>query len=405
MSPTNPSPVAARYADALRSRTFWVKAVVAGGMLAGFLLSPRLWSATRSYPLVPVADWLPPVPAPLDAVWFGALLLLLVVIFVLPRGRAVIGVFLGLGVLLALWDQNRWQPWFYQYLFMLAALAWPSRRPAAGEDEPGLNACRFFVAATYVWSGVQKLNAGFSGDVFPWLVRPVLAALHAEPPSEWVAAAAWGSAVLETLIGVGLIVRPLRRVAVPLAVAMHALLLIVLSPLGHNWNSVVWPWNVVMALLVLLLFGRTRNVTSWAVVWPGRSPVHAAAVVLMGVLPLLSFWELWDSYLSAALYSGNGLEAEVELAPTVSARLPTAARRHLYPGYLGPDRLSLLYWSMDEMNVPAYPARRVSRAVALSLLPLAEGPDDVVLVIQERRDWWTGKRQETRYDAAELAGP
>jgi hypothetical protein len=391
--------------SAVRTRTFWVKAVVAAGLLAGFLMSPRLWATKRFFPLVPVADWLPPLPPPLDGLLFSTLCLLLVVIAVAPRPRAVIGVFLALAVLVALGDQNRWQPWFYQYLALLAALAAFDERRSPDGEERTLNVCRFILAATYFWSGVQKLNVTFAGVVFPWLTEPLVRWLHVAPPPGLLGTFGWTSALLEAAVGVGLLWRPSRPVAVPAAVAMHVFLLLMLGPWGHDWNSNVWPWNVVMAVLVVLLFGRTRAVGSLAVLRPRGSPVHGAALLLFGVMPLLSYWELWDSYFSAALYSGNTIEAHIEIAPAVTDRLDPYVRQFVGSGSLGGEQLSIFYWSVGELNVPPNPARRVSRAVARSLLPLAGDPNEVVLVITECPDWRTGERQQTWYGGASLAPP
>ena len=38
---------------------------------------------------------------------------------------------------------------------------------------------------------------------------------------------------------------------------------------------------------------------------PRRLGVHAAALVLFGILPARSFFGRWEAYLSGALYSGN----------------------------------------------------------------------------------------------------
>src|SRR5262245_30788114 len=86
--------------------------VVAAGMLAGLLLSPNLWLTTRTYPLTPVADWLPPIPPPFDVVWFVALLAQLAVVLVWPLSRVPVLVFVVSAAALSLWDQSRWQPWF-----------------------------------------------------------------------------------------------------------------------------------------------------------------------------------------------------------------------------------------------------------------------------------------------------
>src|SRR5215217_4203799 len=112
-------------------RLVLTKTVVAAAFLAGLLLSRRLWLTSRSFPHAPVADWLPPVRPPFDAIVYGLLIALLVAIAVLPRPRWFIVAFTALAGAWMLWDQSRWQPWVYQYLFMLAALAlYPWKRGA-----------------------------------------------------------------------------------------------------------------------------------------------------------------------------------------------------------------------------------------------------------------------------------
>src|SRR5687768_6661768 len=92
------------------TRAYWLKNVLAGAILAGFLLSPRLWISTRAYPLSPVWQGLPPIPNPLDHMWFYLLLALAVVILVVPRPKYPILALVVLAGLLSLWDQSRWQP-------------------------------------------------------------------------------------------------------------------------------------------------------------------------------------------------------------------------------------------------------------------------------------------------------
>ncbi|HKY44373.1 MAG TPA: hypothetical protein VJM50_14900, partial [Pyrinomonadaceae bacterium] len=64
--------------------------------------------------------------------------------------------------LLSLFDQTRWQPWFYQLIFMLLGLglfAW--KRPERKNNAVALNVCRLIILCTYFWSGLQKLNVTF----------------------------------------------------------------------------------------------------------------------------------------------------------------------------------------------------------------------------------------------------
>ncbi len=345
-------------------RLFWVKAVLACGLLSGLLLSPRLWPSSRAYPLSPISALLPKVPAPLDWLWFGTLLVLLVGIALTRHSRGLILLFVCLAGLLSLWDQSRWQPWFYQYLFLLAAFVFCSApHGPAGAEQPVaiLNNARFILSATYVWSGLQKCNVSFLSDVYPWLLEPLLP----KPAPQLVLAVGVGVPVLETALGLGLLVPALRRIAVLLVLAMHAALLFCLGPWGHNWNSVVWPWNLAMMALAVLLFWRTRAVSFRAIVWPGASVYRWLVLLLFGIMPGFNFVGLWDSYLSAALYSGNLIEADIALSATVYQRSPREIQR--YCQWCGDHyEVDVDTWSMEELNVPPYPARRVYRRIARS---------------------------------------
>src|SRR5262249_33684927 len=152
---------------------FWVrlrllKDAVTVAPLCGFLLSPNLWLNGRTYPLAPVWEGWPVVSPPWDCLMFGALLGLLGATLLAPRPRPLILLFVALAGLWALGDQTRWQPWFYQYLFMLLAVGWGMTWPPRPELQDGaLNACRLIVASMYFWSGAQKFNASFVAGIHP----------------------------------------------------------------------------------------------------------------------------------------------------------------------------------------------------------------------------------------------
>jgi len=145
-----------------QQKLLWLKITIAAALLCAFGLSWRLWVSSRLFPLSPVSDSLPAIPFPLDVIWFVLLLGLLPIIIILDRPRKLIFSFLILAGLLSLWDQTRWQPWFYQYFLMLTAIAvYAWKNPNAQNDQAALNVCRAIIAFTYFWSGLQKLNANF----------------------------------------------------------------------------------------------------------------------------------------------------------------------------------------------------------------------------------------------------
>ena len=364
--------------------------MVAAALAAGLLLVPRLFLAPRIYPRVPVLDGWPPLPSPLDLVVLGALLATLGGVALAPRPRWWAVAATVLALILAADDQSRWQPWFYQYVVMLAALAVTRD---AGET---LAAWRVVLVGLYLWSGLQKLNTTFLTQLFPWLVEPVTRLL---PPGlqGWVLAGAIVAPVVEIAVAVGLLVPRLRKAAVVGAIATHLFVLGLLGPLGHWTNAVVWPWNAAMAALVALLFWDSDHAARDVLV-PRRLGAHAAALVLFGILPALSFSGHWDAYLSGALYSGNVKAAAVSVTDAVAARLPEPVRRHVTRNRMGANVLDVWEWSMGELAVPSYPEDRVFRAVARDVCRHAADPADVVLVIFGRPAALTGDRTISRGD-------
>lgn len=381
-------------------RLLWLKLVLALAFLGGFLLSSELWGVSRSYPLIPVLEGLPTAPPVLAQIWFLALLTLLAMIAIVRQPQRYILAFVVLAGLLGLFDQSRWQPWFYQYLFMFAALSLYSWDDADLEKrETALSICRLIVASIYFWSGLQKLNAGFFDDLFPWLVEPFVALL---PGSLADAVRSMGvvAPLVEAGIGVGLLTK-YRNWAVVVALSMHAVILCSIGPFGHDWNTVVWPWNVAMMAFVVLLFWRTEDFSTKKILLPRRGAyLHVVAVVLFAVMPLFSFFGLWDSYLSASLYSGNNKRGTLFIGEDVKDRLPVEIHEYAasYPAS-GYD-LSIFRWSYEELNVPPYPEARVFKSVARHVCSYVEGPSRVQLTIEGRSTPWSGGKEAEIYDCS-----
>ena len=390
----------------LADRLLWLRISLALALLGGFLLSTKLWVASRTYPLTPISEWLPPVPPLIEGIWLFSLLLLLGAIVVVRRPRAYIIAFVVLAVLLSLFDQSRWQPWFYQFLFMLVALAlypWGEQDPR--KRELVLNVCRLIVASTYFWSGLQKLNAGFVDEVFPWLVEPLVALLPGFP-EELIRPLGIAIPFIEAGIGVGLLTR-FRNVVVILALGMHVFILFSIGPLGHDWNTIVWPWNVAMMVFVVILFWRAEGFSARHILVPraplGASLFHGLILLLFGVMPLFNFFGLWDSYLSASLYSGNIKSATVYVSEAVKNRLPETVRDLALKSRAdGTNVVSITDWSFEELNVPPYPEDRVYKNVARYVCTYAQEPSEVALTIRGKPNPLDGSKEAETYDCSGL---
>jgi hypothetical protein len=365
---------------------------VAAALAAGVLLASRLFLATRVFPRVPVLDGWPLLSAPLDAIALGALFVALCGVAFAPGPRWWAAAATALALVLAFEDQSRWQPWFYQYVAMLAALA------VARDPGDALAAWRVVLVGLYLWSGIQKLNATFMTRLFPWLVEPVSSVLP--DGLRQILLAGWMVVPMtEIAVAVGLLVPRLRNAAVIVAVATH---LVVLGPLAHGTNAVIWPWNAAMAALAVVLFWKVRDASARDTLFPRRIGAHAVMLALFVALPVLSFAGRWDAYLSGELYSGNLRVGALSITDRVAARLPEAARRHVMSDSAGANVLDLYEWSMGELSVPAYPEDRVFRAVARDVCRHADNPGDLVLVVFGRPGILTGQREISRNDCAAL---
>jgi hypothetical protein len=363
------------------NRLVWLKRSIVVGLIAGLLLSAKLWVSTREYPLVPLLDFIPPLPYPLDYLLFGLLgvLLIGILLFRAQLAGALVVAALVLAVVLVLQDQGRLQPWFYQYYFMLAAVGLSNLGRLSTEG--ALNACRLVVAFTYLWSGLHKAHVSFAEDTYPWLIEPLASHLPSGAASA-LGHGAYAVPVMEVAIGLGLLVRPLRKPAVVGAILMHSFILFTIGPWGHDWNTVVWPWNVAMVAFNVILFWRVPDNPSFlAVVKPGGSTFRAVVLILFAFMPALNFIGLWDSYLSANLYSGSTEEGYVYARDDSSW-----------------TRTRITKKALEEINAPAYPEERVYKKVFADMwcenTPLLPKP---FLVVYGRPQIFSGQSSKTVY--------
>ncbi len=387
-----PTP-SARYRLELRNmpdRCGLLRITVIVGLLAGFALSPKLWLSSRLYPLTPVWSFFKAPNPPVDRLLLLTLTALLIILTTAPR-REIAAAALALLFLLALQDQSRWQPWFYQYLLMFLAIA------VAGREHPesALQTCRLIVAATYFWSGLAKLNPNFFTAVFPSLFSPFLATV---PPA--LNHLAFLAPIVECGAGIGLLTERYRSQALFCAAGMHGFILLAIGPVGSRFNTVVWPWNLAMIAILFILFLRRVE----------KPPFHDIRVPqkiivgLFAVMPALSLVNLWDHYLSSSLYSGNRTSGLIYFNDNVFDRLPEALQE--YVSDEGPDRgsLDINDWSLGELNVPSYPEPRIYRNVGRRICRYGAQDSSIELVVRGQLSLFRGGRSQV-YHCRDLLGP
>ena len=372
--------------------------IVSIAMACSFVLSWKLWLSSRLFPLVPVSTYLPDILSPLDVIWACTLIGLLVTIAIFPRQRMLVFGFLGFAGLLALWDQARWQPWFYQYFLMLAAIGHYDRQKGKVQRQKiALNICRLIIVFTYVWSGLQKLNANFIREAWPDLAGPFLRMISG-PARRVPASLILLVPLVEVFIGLGLLGRRSRNLAVLLALATHGFILILLLSSGEN--TAVWPWNVAMSLFVLILFWQDKETSATSILKP-TAALQTMVLILVAIMPAFSFIGIWDSYLSSALYSGATYQGVVLVSSAVIERLPASVHPYVWQESK-PFFLDINRWAYGELNVPVYPEPRIFRKVAEQVCEYSDSSPDIKLLILDKPNLLTGQRKREYFDCRHL---
>jgi hypothetical protein len=306
--------------------------------------------------------------------------------------RAMIGASIALLVLEILGDQNRLQPWAYQYAMIgLALVVFP--------EAQALRLARLYAIALYLHSGLSKLDASFVAEMGPRFLAAGLSPLGLAPgdwPVAGRSAAVLAMPAVEVAIGAGLALARTRRVALVGAVGLHATLLLILGPWNLGQSPGVLAWNAAMIVEDLLLFGPgPRPAESGG--WRSRlGPLARLAALSWFVFPLGERFGLADSWPSHALYASHCERTEVFLHETDLDRFPEAVRRRLSQAEDGPwRRLDLTGWSLDLRGTPLYPQARVGIGVAEWLADRPGRPSPVRAVRWGRANPWDARRDRS----------
>jgi len=346
----------ARFLRSDRERLRAARVIVSVGFIVGTLLSIPLWISERAFPLFPSVPLTPLLPPPLDWIALTLLWALGVGIIVRARPRAEIVALAAIVALLVFEDQTRCQPWLYQYILTLLAALPPREGAESGEAERSqLAALRIMTASLYCWSGLQKVNLLFFIDNAPWFMEPITRHVPT-----WLGpildASCYALPAVEIFVGIGTLLQRVRRAALLVGLLMHLFILYAIGPLGHDVNTVVWPWNVTMMGLLWVLFGQADQVPIRPL-WSYRPALlgRFAIVGAFAILPAMNFLGLWNLNLSWGLYSEMFLEVDVNIDETAMPCLPPEVRQHVKATKDG-NVLSIFEWAVDVLNVPPWPA-------------------------------------------------
>jgi len=346
------------------------------------ILSSKLWLITnRDFPLLPI------FPSSLSLNFdpaaslflFAFLMLSFVLILFKPQNKYFLGAALFLFTILVLQDLNRLQVWLYQLVLMLAVLIF---RKDKNENQV-FKSLQIIIIAVYFWAGWSKFNIYFVEDVFPWLLDqvPILLGFKGATYLPYFMAA------LEMMIGVGLFVRRLRWIYVPIALLFHVFILLSIGPFGQNWNTVVWPWNILLMLLVVLFFYKKNNRILEDFKYTIKYfPVFAYCLLVVGLLPFLNYLQKWDENLSFKMYSGTHPEAVFYFDESDHLCFPPEMASY-FIGKNQDKKLIIDDWTLSELKVSPYLNQNTINQLQAQLCQCLEQPEHGGLKVL-RVDYW-----------------
>jgi hypothetical protein len=345
----------------LTHRLQFIKLTVLLGLFCSVLLSFNLWGGDRFFPKTHLFANFQSLQAPYDYLYLILLVILIIVSF-LSQSKIPTLFLILFSMFLCIDDQNRLQPWFYNYILILFVLLFYKQRVDESNNYTSIFiTIQILVSLIYLFSGLQKFNSHFTTDTLKWIVIP-FQDNFSERQINLFLKLGHSIPYLECFIGIGLLIKPLRYLAVPLVIAMHLFILVFLGPLGNNYNPVVWPWNIVMIILNLLLFANVEQERFFDISILFKGLYFYIVITLMLIFPIFSFNNKYDSYLSSSLYSGNTHNCVLILSDNAYNKLPYYIKNFVSKN-ADYNQLNIKKWAITELNVPCVPEYRIFESV------------------------------------------
>ena len=337
----------------LHSKVNYLLKITAVFWIVTKLLSYKLWLSNRLFPVLPVFDFLDNFPNGFHLFLFIVGMGLMVLVLLQPITKKIIGLTLLVEVISCLLDQTRWQPYEYHCLLVYCFYFFLK------EQKHFINCFIFLMVATYAYSGLHKLNGGFL--FFIWEKSILIKFFGFRMDQIQNTAVHYLGLTLglfEVVCALFLLVSKHKKIFAGLLIVMHLFIIVWLSPLGTNHNFIVLPWNIAMVLFLMVLFFTNEKTNfSFKELFEARQIVF---FILIGILPMLNFLNLFDDYLSFKLYSGN--------LPKMFICIENRAKAKQFNAYFSenktildcPNTIAISNWSLKEINVFSYPSERVN---------------------------------------------
>ncbi len=333
-------------------RLLLIRVTVCVSLIISIFLTFNLWGGQRSFPYAPAFD-LSYIKAPYDYFFVAFFLLFIFGSLFLKKHRLLIFLALLLGAAMVIFDMNRLQPWFYIYCaFLFVLMFYNGRIDDANKFTSFFIVLQLIFCSVYIFNGISQLNSAFIETDFPELISP-LQNMMSERQFLFVKKIGVFTPYALILIGVGLLIRVVRYLAITFAVIFHILLIIFLFPTSVNQNYAMWFCNVTFIPLLFLLFSGKTKQRYYSPTLLFQFPLFYLVIILFWVMPFFNPKNLWPDNLSANFKSGNTNAVEIKFTKNVLDVLPPYVQHFCIPA----DSAFVLdynSWCRDELNTNCY---------------------------------------------------
>ena len=345
----------------------------------------------------------------------GALILLnsvLLIGFLITKLRSatfVAGIVLLISMLISVvFNQHCFLPWVYQsMLILLGTLALKQR--------DSFRFYRILLVSIYLFSAFSKFDYQFVHSTGLVMFKTLASIIGMDPtawPETLQSICVLSFPTFEGLVGLGLLFKATRFVAMWGGIVMHLSLLLILGPWGLDNAASVLVWNMLFMVQLVLLYWPVRDLSlaEWKVPEQdpsdlktnktGKSIVFQVMVVGLFLIPVLEKLNAVDHWPAWCLYGPRASRCKLFISEWKAEQLPNEFRK-----YLREDKSSdfqvmkefdMAAWSIDSKNVPIYPQDRFQVGVARFLVKKLELERAFKIEIHSTSDWWTGRRKITK---------
>ena len=354
-----------------------VLCITSFGILIPLILTWKIWTTERIYPLTPVFKVLEQIDGQLSiAIFILGNFFLILALF---RKFTVISIaiFFTIVIFWILQDLSRGSIWLYMYNWILLCLFFFFiKLQKSGADSGYINNIRAIICGTYIWGGINKVNVYFYGKTFPWFISPIIPnILDYKLGILFVILIPF----FEIAIGATLFFNSTRKIGIFLSACMLITNLVCLGPLGHNWANRVWPWNVAIFLFVVFLFSKEKPLSLKEILLP-KTFLTAPVLFFIYIAPILWHFNSWPINISFHMYTGTKPQALFVVKKHLLQKLPIELQK--IAGEKGNFYLS--DWADSEMNSAAQKIRVVFDNVASTLCGYTGKTSGVKMIIRHK---------------------